>query len=98
MRKDYVLEPFDIKELKNINTRKSNKKCSRRSVIKIVEEFAEMDQDCCKLHIYNTNREAFIECTIIRRSIELAGYNDKIKAVLRGDGLYLVKKDKWEAC
>lgn len=95
MSVDFKLEPFDINELKNMDKRKSSRHAVRRDVLSIINEFAEGDYDCCRVFSCDNDRKAHIELTILRRSVEIAGYKKEIKVLLRGESVYLVKKNKW---
>lgn len=97
MSKDFKLEPFDIYELKHMDKRCMPKKNTyNRDVVGVLEEFLKSDYDCCKVISCDTDRKAHIECTILRRSISQQGFTNSIRAVLRGECVYLVKKSKWE--
>lgn len=91
MSVDFKLEPFDINELKNMDKRK-------RDIRSIIVEFAEGDYDCCRVCScsYVNDRKSHFEVAILRRSVEMAGYEKEIKVLLRGESVYLVKKNKWE--
>lgn len=92
----FKLEPFDINELKNMKKRICSGRGVRRDVCSIIEEFAESEHDCCKVCSCDSDRKAHVEVTILRRSVEIAGYKKEIKVILRGEDVYLVKKNKWE--
>lgn len=91
----YKLEPFDINELKNMENRRSSKYCTVRNVRGIIEEFVESEHDCCRVCFCDNDRKAHVEVTILRRSIKMAGYEREVKVVLRGECVYLVKRNKW---
>ena len=91
----YRLEPHDIRELKTRAKRTTPNRHVNRDVIRIIEEFVESGYDCCRVCFCDTDRQAHIECTILRRSVKLGNY-DNVKVVLRKSEVYLVKKDKWE--
>lgn len=91
----YKLEPYDIEELKRRGKRKNKNRYVKRDVEAIVEEFAASEHDCCRVCLCDNDRKAHIECTILRRTVNIFNY-DNIKVVLRGEGVYLVKKSKWE--
>ena len=92
----YKLEPYDIKELKRKEKRTKPNGHVKRDVTAIVEEFLVSEHDCCRVCICDNDRKAHIECTILRRTVKLGGYDENIKVVLRGESVYLVKKSKWE--
>ena len=91
----YKLEPCDINEVKHIEYRKSSKGCIRRDINATIEDFITSGHDCCRVCIAEDDRKAHFECTVLRRSVKLFNY-DNVKVVLRGECVYLVKKDKWE--
>lgn len=92
----YKLEPYDINKLKRKEKRKAPHKYARRDVVSIIEEFMVSGYDCCRVCFCENDRKAHFECTILRRSVKTNGYDNSVKVVLRGEGVYLVKKDKWE--
>lgn len=91
----YKLEPFDINTLKEIDKRKKPGKYIRRHVIEIIDEFVAGNYDCCKVCSCENDRKAHVEVTVLRRSVKSSGHNN-VKVVLRGNNVYLVKKDRWE--
>lgn len=93
------LEPCDIKDVKNKKVRRDPVgRRTYRNVAGIIEEFIESGHDCCKVCFCDSGRMAHIEVTILRRSVQSCGCaRNKIKVVLRGSEVYLVRKDKWEA-
>lgn len=91
----YKLEPYDINKLKQKKKRKNPNRYIKRDITAAVEEFVISEYDCCRIFNCDTAREAHIECTIIRRTVQLGNF-DNIKVVVRGEDVYLVKKDKWE--
>lgn len=96
MSVNYKLEPYDINKLKEMRVRKSSYNCTPRNGIGIIEEFVNSGTDCCRVCICDTDRKAHVECTILRRSVQIGNYSNTVRVVLRGEGVYLVKKDKWE--
>lgn len=91
----YKLKPFDINELKRQQTRRSTYKQVHRDVIGLIEEFITKNYDCCRVCICDGDRKAHFECTILRRTVKVHNY-ENVRVVLRGNKVYLVKKDKWE--
>ena len=97
MSADFKLIPFDICELKTMKIRRgAGTGYTPRNIIKLIEEFVEMDCDCCKVNSYDSNRKAHIECTILRRTVDYGGF-DNVKVILRGKNVFLVRKDRWDS-
>ena len=96
MSADFKLVPFDIYELKTMKIRRAVTGYTPRNIIKLIEEFVEMDCDCCKVNSYDSNRKAHTECTILRRTVDYGGF-DNVKVILRGNSVYLVRKDRWDS-
>lgn len=91
----YKLEEYDINALRRQSTRKSTAKQVQRDIIGIIEEFIAGNYDCCRVCVCDNDRKAHFECTILRRTVKVHNY-ENVKVVLRGDKVYLVKKNKWE--
>lgn len=96
MSVNYKLEPYDINELKRKAIRTVPYNCTPRNCIGIIEEFVNSGNDCCRVCTCDTDRKAHVECTILRRSVQIGNYSNTVRVVLRGENVYLVKKDKWE--
>lgn len=97
MSADFKLVPFDIYELKTMKIRRDpGAGYTRRNIIKLIEEFVEMDCDCCKVYSCDVERKAHIECTILRRTVDYGGF-DNVKVILRGKNVFLVRKDRWDS-
>lgn len=88
------MEPYDIMKLKNIPKRKSGKYAIQNDCIGFIEKFVESDYDCCKVFTGSDDRKAHIECTILRRSVNILGAN--VRVVLRGNNVFLVRKNVWD--
>lgn len=87
------MEPYDISKLENIPRRKTGKYTVKDDCIGFIEKFVESGYDCCKVFTATDDRKAHIECTILRRSVNILGAN--VRVVLRGNKVFLVKKDLW---
>lgn len=90
----YSLVPFDINELKSMRTRRKPAGRDYRHVCELVDEFVEHNYECCRICTCDDNRKAHIESTILRRSVDFRGYKN-VRVVLRGNSVYLVKRDRW---
>lgn len=88
------MEPYDISKLENIPRRKTGKCTVKNDCIGFIEKFVESDYDCCKVFTAADNSKAHIECTILRRSINVIGAN--VRVVLRGNNVFLVRKNVWD--
>lgn len=98
MSKIFVLEPADIKVVKNLNYRNpEDSSTGRRKIVELLERFIEEGHDCCRIAAYDTNQKAHCEATIVYRAILAAHLDNTIKIVRRGPEIYLVNKHKWES-
>ena len=89
----YSLVPFDINELKSMKTRRKPSCSVYRHVCEIVDEFVEHNYECCRICTCDDARKAHIENTILRRSVNSRWYKN-VRVVLRGNSVYLVKRDR----
>lgn len=94
MKAVYSLEPFNINELKSMETRRKPVDRDFRHVCELIDEFVENDYECCKVCTCDDNYKAHIESTVLRRSVDIRGYKN-VRVVLRGNSVYLVKRNLW---
>lgn len=95
MRELYTLEPYDIKELKRKQVRRSSKGVEQSNASKILEQFAESSMDCCRIYKNDNLMITHHYRTSIMKSIDRFGLKNTVRVVQRGAELFLVKKSKW---
>lgn len=89
------LEPYDIYRLRDKAKQRKAEGYTQRDIIGLINSFIASGCDCCKVCSSDDEKKAFIECSILRRSIKSGDFMN-VKAVLRGEEVFLVKKDRWE--
>lgn len=90
------LEPYDIRKLWEHPRSRAVGGYKRRNFREVIEEFANSQYDCCKIYSTDDHAKANTIAINIRKSIKRFDYKNTVKAVERGNDVFLVKKSAWE--